>query len=351
MSRERMARTVNRTPPVVTVCTCMHNAGQYLRQSIESILAQSFGNFEFIIIDDGSTDESLEIARSYVDDRIIVFPQHHSGIVRSRNRALTMARGRYVAVQDADDVSLSERLNREVQVLENHADVVLVGTGVTIIDGRGRRLRTSIPPGNHEELIPMLLRLHDPIAHSTWMIRRDVAVAAGGYDELFRRAEDYALLLRLIERGRICVIPEPHLLLRYRTDSETFGDTQGETLMYALLARALATPEVIALVGTRNSATSARFVRDFKNWYLRSSARRRFSAARLRRLAELAWREKDYARATSRGFASLGLDPSWLLDRVLKRPSGFWNMRTEREIMDQAAACAEDKGIEETRWR
>jgi len=194
--------------PVVSVLMTIYNAEPYLQESIESLLAQSFSDWELIAVENGSADGSPAILSGYNDSRIKVFPLlKNIGRTPALQYALEQARGKYVAVLDADDVSHPERLAKEVQFLAAHPDVVLVGTWIEQMDAAGKVFRALEPPTDNAALLECL-GWRDPIANSSVMYRRDKALAVGGYPQQYTYSQDYALILELVRLGKIAVIGE-----------------------------------------------------------------------------------------------------------------------------------------------
>src|SRR5579859_2675921 len=142
------------TSPLVSVAMPVYNAQRYLAQAVDSILAQSFKDFEFIIIDDGSTDSSTEILRKYeaADPRIRLFSRPNTGLTIALNEALGYARGRYLARMDSDDVSLPRRLEKQVAFMEDHPDHVAVGCRVVLIDPDAELLGEIYRFESHEQI-------------------------------------------------------------------------------------------------------------------------------------------------------------------------------------------------------
>ena len=208
--------------PKVTVLMAVHNGVRYLRQSVESILRQTLADFEFLIVDDGSTDGSRDILLSYADDRRVRLVENPSnlGLTRSLNRGLSLARGALVARQDADDVSHPDRLARQAAFLDAHPDTALVGTQVRHIGQDGRVFPA---PGWEKALtgdgIRWQLMFDSPFVHSTVLFRRDVVWGRlGGYDESFRTSQDYELWTRVAAENRVTNLPED--LLDFRAHGE-----------------------------------------------------------------------------------------------------------------------------------
>ena len=201
--------------PQVSVILPVYNAQSYLRESIDSILAQSFQDFELIIINDGSTDASLEIISSYGDERIILINQENAGLPISLNRAIRVAKGQYLARQDADDVSLPHRLTEQVAYLNVHPQCALLGTWADILVENTPTNRGL----NHPHLngdIQMKLLFFNCFVHSSIMIRKIALEKSGLYPEDPDKfpPEDYDLWLRIAKYFEVANLPKP--LLRYR---------------------------------------------------------------------------------------------------------------------------------------
>lgn len=214
--------------PKVSVITTVYNGEKYIREAIDGVLNQTFEDFELIVINDGSTDKTLEILRSYRDPRIIIIDnQKNIGIPKSLNKALGIARGEYIVRQDADDISLDTRLERQTKFLIENKDVGLVGTSYYTIDGDGREIGVAECPSGEKAI--------HFIGLPTIMVRRDCLEKMGGFREVFEIAEDYDLYLRLSEVFQIGTIREP--LYKYRLyNSSTTSSKKLQTDLYASLA-------------------------------------------------------------------------------------------------------------------
>lgn len=194
--------------PRVSVIMPVYNAGPFVGQALKSILGQTFGNFELIIVDDGSSDRSGEIIRSFDDERIVRIENGRNlGLTVSLNAALKKSRGEFIARQDADDLSLPERLAKQIAYLDSHPTVGLVGCAFSVINEAGRPLtdiRTVVEPGE----ISALLLQRNPIAHGTAVFRRACLEQTGFYRQEFRYAQDYDLWLRIAEVAEIANVPD-----------------------------------------------------------------------------------------------------------------------------------------------
>ena len=190
-------------PPLVSVVMVICNVERFLAEAIESVLGQTFRDFEFIILDYGSTDKSREIVLSYAakDSRIKLHETPHCTLAEARTAVCSLATARYIAVQDADDNSLPNRLLWEVEFLESHPEVAIVGCAAQWINAQGRLLFTAPSPTSDEEIRKSLL-VSSPFVHTSVLMRRQALEKVGGYRRLFPPAEDYDLYLRLSEHFR-----------------------------------------------------------------------------------------------------------------------------------------------------
>ena len=216
------------TAPAISVAMSVYNAERFLAEAIASILAQSFGNFEFLILDDGSNDGSLAICRASAagDPRIRVIARENRGLIASLNQLLAEARTPLIARMDADDISLPDRFARQVAFLAANPDYAVVGSAALDIDEAGHPCPAPdhVPPLTHAEVLATIER-RTPLCHPAVMARRDVLLAAGGYHRAFRHCEDYDLWLRIATRARIGNIAE-HLLM-YRRYPEQISSRHG----------------------------------------------------------------------------------------------------------------------------
>ncbi|SRR5712692_7252542 len=210
------------TAPTVSVIMPAYNSERYVEEAVESILNQSFSDFEFIIIDDGSTDTTLARLGRHAerDRRIRLSSRPNTGVAKALNEAASLVRGRYIARMDADDVSAPHRLERQVNYLEQHPECVVVGSAVVLTDPDGWPLRTMGVKQRHEEIDSAHLRGEGgAIVHGAAMFRTDALRAIGGY--VLRIDEDQDLLLRLAEHGQVANLPD--VLLYYRQHAKSVG--------------------------------------------------------------------------------------------------------------------------------
>ncbi len=199
--------------PLLSVVMVVRNAEPWVQAAVESILAQTHGDLEFIVVDDGSTDRTGTILDGWRDQRLRVYHQPRTGLTHSLNRALELSTLPLVARMDADDVALPERFAKQVVFLQAHPDVGLLGTGCHEISSSGDVLRTLSPPADDATIRRALIR-ENPFIHSSVVVRRGALEAAGGYDESLSVAQDYDLWLRMSRVTRMANLPEPLVLRR-----------------------------------------------------------------------------------------------------------------------------------------
>jgi len=208
--------------PKISVVMSVYNSQQYLHEAIDSILNQSFKDFEFIIIDDASTDSSAEIIKSYTDPRIKYHKNEHNlGLTKSLNKAIKLSESPYIARMDADDISLQKRLERQYLYLINHEDIAMVGTFGTLIDENGKE-KDKISAALSPEEISAALVFYNQFIHSSVLYRKKVIVEAGLYNEEYKKAQDYELWLRLLSLDHKMVNLEESLVL-YREHNESIS--------------------------------------------------------------------------------------------------------------------------------
>ena len=191
--------------PLITVLMSCYNAEKWLNSSVSSVLNQTFTDFEFIIIDDGSTDDTLKRIHDFArnDSRIVVLSKSNTGLSDSLNIGIRMAKGHWIARIDADDIFEPMKLEKQVQVIENNSNLVFIGTGLTIIDEFGRKLNTYCYPKSHILLKRNLITARKFPPHASAMYKTSAVQKLGGYRGRISKAEDADLWLRLSEVGEL----------------------------------------------------------------------------------------------------------------------------------------------------
>lgn len=215
--------------PIVSVLLPVRNGMPYLPEAIESLVNQAFGNFELIVIDDGSTDGTAAYLKTIGDPRLRVLSPGGVGLAAALNLGLGEARGRYIARQDADDWSLRERLATQVAYLDANPGVALVSSCAEFVDGAGnpienawtRTVRAQQDPAQSPDQILAMMPLTCCITHGSVMMRAEVLRAAGGYDQAMVPAEDYDLWLRLLPAQKLVKLPDRLYAYRVHDDQSS----------------------------------------------------------------------------------------------------------------------------------
>ncbi len=200
--------------PAVSVLMAVHNGARTVATAIESIRAQTWTDWELVLVDDGSSDGTAALLATLDDERIRVMRnEKNRGLAASLNTAFRASRGELLARMDADDAALPERFARQVAFLREHPDVDIVGSTAILIDAGGREFGVMTRRERHDEMAAKVFK-ENPFIHPAVMMRRRVLEELGGYDESLRRGQDYDLWLRGVRRFRYHNLQEP--LLRYK---------------------------------------------------------------------------------------------------------------------------------------
>ncbi len=215
--------------PTVSVILPVYNAEKYLKYALDSILDQSFKDFELILLNDGSTDKSVEIINTYAasDDRIIPIHQENMGLVATLNKGIGIAKGKYIARMDADDISLPRRFETQVRLLDKNPNAVLCATNFDIINEYNEFLKLGVAPGFNED-IKRSMRLYNPIAHGSVMFKKSAFIDAGEYSSKVGPTEDYDLWIRLAELGEFTF--SERSLFRWRINPEGITHSRNDVM-------------------------------------------------------------------------------------------------------------------------
>jgi len=215
--------------PAVSVVVTTYNEAEYIETALDSLLAQTLSDVEIVVVDDGSTDDTVERVRAYDADAIRLIERDHLGRSAALNCGVRQANADYVAIVDPDDPSRPDRLEVQYRFLESHPTVGAVGSAYEAVDRiRGERYVRHYPT-DHEEIVAAMAK-YIPIAHSSMMARTDAIEAAGYYDEDADAIVDLDLLLRIGQRYRLANVDEPLIRREIRPDSSFHS-------MYTPLAR------------------------------------------------------------------------------------------------------------------
>jgi glycosyltransferase involved in cell wall biosynthesis len=229
----------------VSVVLPVYNGAAYVLEAVDSILAQTWRDFELIVLDDGSTDETPALLAQRNDPRLMVVRHLNRGLALTLNRGIELARGEYIARQDADDISEPKRLERQVEWMDAHPACGLLGTWSTILDADGRRERQHRHPCRNGEL-QMRLLFDSFFVHSSVMLRRSVLDVVGPYptDPERNPPEDFDLWLRIARRFEIANLPEP--LVVYREVPGSISRVKMDLLNRRAIAMAAENLEAVA---------------------------------------------------------------------------------------------------------
>ena len=198
---------------LISVILAAHNDEKYIKEAIDSVLAQTHSELELIIIDDGSTDRTPKIIESYCDDRILFLKnERNMGLPYSLNRGMEIAKGKYIARMDGDDICFPKRLEKQLEYMESHSEIVLCGAGRVQF---GMCQEKEIYAPERSEDLKVRLLFGSPIAHPTWFIRKDAFIKYHfKYDESYLFSQDYELISRIMQTCRVACVHE--VLLKYR---------------------------------------------------------------------------------------------------------------------------------------
>jgi glycosyltransferase involved in cell wall biosynthesis len=227
--------------PLVSVVMVIRNVERFLAEAVEGVLSQTFRDFEFVIVDFGSTDKSKDIAAGYAakDSRIRLSEIPLCSYIEAKIAACSLPKGRYIAIQDADDVSLPNRLKEEVEFMEKHPGVGLLGGAVQRIDSDGKLLAIAIDYPTEDKDIRLTLRKWNTFWHPTVLILREAFERAGGYRVAFSQSDDYDLWLRISEHYQCANLRQ--VVVKYRIHPQQLSlRKRKEQILCALAAQASA---------------------------------------------------------------------------------------------------------------
>ena len=268
-------RSASERHPQISVLMPCYNGERWISEAIESVLRQTCDDFELVLVDDGSTDSTLDVIRGYAErePRINLIMKPHSDVSHTLNMGLATATGRWVARLDQDDVCEPTRLARQLAFVKAHPDVVFVGSPYIRVDESGRVVATHGFPLTHDRLMINLERVKGFCPHSTGFFRRDIALDVGGYRSALNQANDHDLWLRMAARGKIASLEAP--TVRCRGHSRQMShDGGGEPQLVATVAATVC--HFIRMAGgkdpldTRDPSLEAEFLESIRNGVRRS---------------------------------------------------------------------------------
>jgi hypothetical protein len=205
----------NLTSPTISVVMAVKNGGTLLAGAVESILNQTYTDFEFIIINDGSTDDTLTTLAKWNDPRLQIVSQANQGLAKSLNRGISLSRGNFIARQDHDDLSLPQRLEKQLAYMQSHPQCGLLGTAAEIWSLEGPTGRFHDHPCDSGVLAFELL-FNNPFVHTSWMLRKDIVKTVGVYttDPEREPPEDYEYVSRIVRHFDVANLPERLVIYR-----------------------------------------------------------------------------------------------------------------------------------------
>ncbi len=222
--------------PKVSIITATFNREAFVREAIDSVLAQSFKNWEMVIIDDASTDNTERVIKKYIDGeaRIKYFKNDKNlGIAKTRNRGLELARGEYIAPLDSDDIWLdNNKLQKQVEFLDINKDYCMLGGGIMHIDENSKQVKKVLFPV-YDSLIRKIILQFNPFPQSTLLYRKSVALECGGYSETYKVCDDYELWLKMGLDHKFTNIPQ--VLAGYRIHGGNITKTKRLTTTKEIL--------------------------------------------------------------------------------------------------------------------
>lgn len=223
---------------LVTIIMPVYNAELYLRETIESILAQSYRNFIFMIINDGSTDQTEKIILEYKDERIrYIVNEKNLGIVKTLNKGIALSHTKYIARMDADDICDTKRLEQQINIMEKDSQIALLGTWAELIDEQGR-IVGKLTPYTDDKSIRTALLFSNIFVHSSVMIRRSILENnSWKYDESHKAVEDYGLWIKISNQYKVEILPE--MLLKYRLNTNGIMSNENKDITSMLKNRSI----------------------------------------------------------------------------------------------------------------
>jgi glycosyltransferase involved in cell wall biosynthesis len=225
----------NSMVPRVSVLMCVYNGMPYLEQSVMSILDQTFQDFEFVIINDGSTDTTQQTLEKFTDPRIRLVTQDNTGLTKALNEGIKLCRGEFIARIDADDLSMPQRLEKQLAFLEKNSEVGILGAAYIEIDDKGNILFKKTCHLEDNQLRKILIK-YNPFCHTSIMIRKSIFEKIGLYDESFTYAQDYELWFRVAKYYKLANLSQFLSKRRIRKESISFT-FESQQLKYAIKAR------------------------------------------------------------------------------------------------------------------
>lgn len=297
--------------PLVTVITTFYNAEQTIETAVESVLSQTFEDFEYILIDDGSSDRSNSLIRSFNDDRITLIGPERLGRAKSLNLALENANGKYICILDADDISYKERIEKQLAAFEENENIDLVFGNAFLINEDSNAVGKTLFPIHHESIEENLLSLN-PFPHSSVMFNREMILSVGGYNEKCLKSIDFNLYIELLINKKMFMgISEPIISLRETPNTWGKSDNSANQTFFGILG-------LLSLYFfRRNNINIMRSSDDewqeilslYTNWFKNRKFKERSNAKKTFNSARYSFRRGDILLALKLLLRSFRIDP------------------------------------------
>ena len=207
--------------PLVSIITNTYNSSLFIDNCLESILNQTYSNWELIVADCGSTDDTLSKLSFYTDPRINIYPINFCGVSEGRNFGIGKAKGKYIAILDSDDICYPERLFNQVSLIESDKDCIAIGSGFNLFSSSIKKSKLFVYSLNYSEIKLLLESGYNPIPHSTLMFKKSIIKSLNIYNPEIEKSEDYDLILRLSNLGLIKLINQGLIYYRFSNTSHT----------------------------------------------------------------------------------------------------------------------------------
>ncbi len=302
--------------PDISVLMSVYNGGRWIRKSINSVLSQSEGDFELIIINDGSTDDTASILGSYNDERLVILNQENMGLTKSLNRGLSIAKGEFVARIDADDICMQNRFYRQKTFLDENPDVVLVGSNAILIDENNNGIGNMVYPTSHDSLLKRLKKFKPVFPHSSIFFRKNIVISEGGYNPYFTRSQDSELYLRVSEKYALANLDQFLVKLRFSNDSLTYSDVDLQLKMgIAALINYYRRKEGLKDLSRSDDDDWFIFLRQVEEWITRNKFDKKREAKSKFRKCRTLMKQNEYYKALAVLLDCFKDDPIFFLYR------------------------------------
>ena len=301
----------------LSILMAVYNGENWLKECVDSVLFNTGVNYEFIIVNDGSIDDTEKILNSYNNSILKIFNISNLGLTKALNFGLTKAKGKFVARIDADDLCYPTRFEKQIDYLTQNSDLALVGSNAELIDENGSHQSYIRYPKGFESINDNLLNLISPFPHSSIMFRKKIILNIGGYNENFYRSQDYDLYLRLSEKYYLECIQEPLIKLRLNEKGPTLSDKN--QIIYGIAALICFYKRKLNLIDpSMNSGTHWEdFLEEIKLWARGKKIYDIISYKRNLRLLRTLYSQKKYSKMFKVLITKLLKNPSYIFKKKL----------------------------------